>query len=67
MLTGRIRYRIGWRGKLVLQVEHSTGVLAVDGPHTGKVCGPYFGWRDATIEDMQDPIIHQGEHGLRRL
>lgn len=38
-LTGRVRYRAGAFGKLVLQVEHAHH---------------YREWRDATLGDMQE-------------
>ncbi|NOV15887.1 hypothetical protein E5S70_07275 [Ensifer adhaerens] len=54
-LTGRYRYRLGWFGRLVLQVEQS--YRAVD---YGKRPQPGVDrtfearrWRDATIEDIQ--------------
>lgn len=59
MLTGKTRYRIGWRKKLVLQVEHSYGQRITAGERRGQIAGPYFGWRDATCEDMQ--AIERGE------
>lgn len=40
MLTGVIRYRTSWRGKLILQVEYEF-------PHQG-----HFRWRDATERDV---------------
>ena len=55
MLTGRTRYRIGWRKKLVMQVEF-WGVSAAGG---WIVSGYSRQWRDATIEDMQ--AIERGE------
>lgn len=39
MLTGKTRYRTGWFGKLILQVE-------VRGKHS------MFYWRDAKVEDL---------------
>lgn len=55
MLTGRTRYRIGFRKKLVLQVEYWGGVFR------GRYVPTDYGrlWRDATIEDMQ--AIERGE------
>lgn len=55
MLTGRTRYRIGFRKKLVMQVEY-WGAVSRGGwllPRQGQQ------WRDATIEDMQ--AIERGE------
>lgn len=51
-LTGKTRHRLGWRGRLVLQVERAelratAGGWLATRPHTVKV------WRDATIEDLQ--------------
>lgn len=56
MLTGRTRYRIGFRKKLVLQVEVWYRPFARN-PCTKTT--PYGAWRDATIEDMQQ--IQRGE------
>ena len=60
MLTGKVRYRIGWRKRLVLQVEYTT--MAAGGP--GWVINPGLvnQWRDATLEDMQ--AIAGGEQGM---
>lgn len=52
MLTGKKRYRIGWRGKVILQVEYShyycrdlNGSGYYDEGNTTH-------WRDATAEDL---------------
>lgn len=71
-LTGKYRYRLGWRGKLVLQVEIET--KAID---FSKVLSPWVDrmikvrrFRDARIEDMTtlpgvvlDFQPHQGTGG----
>lgn len=55
MLTGKTRYRVGWRKKLVLQVEHAN---PLPWPHGFHYPG-HVGWRDAAVEDMQ--AISRGE------
>lgn len=52
-LTGRTRYRVGWFGKLVLQVEYATREAhpgtqgrGTDWKWTGRA------WRDARCEDF---------------
>lgn len=55
MLTGLTRYRIGFRKKLVIQVEYWGGVYR--GRYTPLDHDRL--WRDATIEDMQ--TIERGE------
>lgn len=55
MLTGRTRYRIGFRKKLVLQVSYWAYPwqfpVVIRDPFTPKPAGEY--WRDGTVEDMQ--------------
>lgn len=54
-LTGKRRHRMGWRKKLVLQVE-ITYYLYTWQDH-GKPYGDEswrFAWRDATINDISD-------------
>lgn len=53
-LTGQTRYRSGWRGKLILQVEYSCH-------HIKDLNGSgYYDdwstrhWRDATIQDLSE-------------
>ena len=57
-LTGKTRYRLGWRGRLVLQVECSERRAMAGGVvprlHTVTV------WHDATVEDMQ--VLLQDGH-----
>lgn len=50
-LTGRTRYRLGWRGRLILQVEHATHHRQSSG---WVVYPPYMisEWRDATVADL---------------
>lgn len=50
--TGKQRYRLGWRGRLVLQVEVAERTGHTDGPNfvwTGQTAA----WRDATVYDLQ--------------
>lgn len=55
MLTGRTRYRIGFRKKLVMQVSYWAYPwqfpVRIHNPFTPTPAGEY--WRDATVEDMQ--------------
>ncbi|MBV2181694.1 MAG: hypothetical protein KUL86_10745 [Castellaniella sp.] len=50
-LTGKTRYRLGWRGRLVLQVEYR----ACRPGNMYTITPPYLVryWRDATVEDLQ--------------
>lgn len=55
-LTGQQRFRVGWFGKLILQVEYVEQFAAQPCPHTfdmppwdGKT---QTGWRDARLEDI---------------
>lgn len=48
-LTGKTRYRVGWRKRLVLQVQE---VRTFPTPY-GDV-ERYLYWVDATIEDLQE-------------
>lgn len=53
MITGKTRYRQGWRGKIILQVEESMGDVA------------WFlkqKWRDATFIDVMS--IERGDFKL---
>ena len=60
-LTGETRYRSGWRGKLILQVEE-TGIQYEN-------CGAYVDsarvryWRDAKVDDLSDLIGRQALKG----
>lgn len=66
MLTGRTRYRIGFRKKLVMQVEEWVYPLA---RYAITLVEPYSRWRDATLEDMQAIArgdIHADKPGPRR-
>lgn len=46
-LTGNIRYRTTWRGKMILQVEESLSASRYpDDTYE------YTAWRDATVSDM---------------
>ena len=44
MLTGRIGYRVNWRGKIIVQVEHDR--LAWPPGHSGVF------WEDATLNEL---------------
>ena len=44
MLTGRIGYRMGWFGKIIVQVEHDR--LAYPPGHSGMF------WEDATVNQL---------------
>ena len=51
-LTGKKRYRLGFGGKVILQVESSDRMTdPIDYSHTGP---EYTYWRDATIEDITE-------------
>lgn len=52
-LTGRVRFRTTWRGKLILQVEYK---VATDGPGSW-----YHRWRDATTKDYDITGKLQGD------
>lgn len=60
-LTGKTRYRLGWRGRLVLQVEYRAhryvSRYAVPSPWA---MGLARYWRDATVEDLQ--ALYQDDH-----
>lgn len=60
-LTGRVRYRKGWRGRVVLQVEVERRYIC---PFSRLVSSPRLVWRDAKIEDMTElvgiPPIREG-------
>jgi len=49
-LTGRTRYRRGWFGRLILQVEE-TGCL-FDPRGGGSYSPDYTRWRDAKVDDL---------------
>lgn len=57
-LTGKTRYRLSWRGRLVLQVEYRArryvSRYAVPPPWALDLARY---WRDATVEDLQ--ILHE--------
>ncbi|MDL2401265.1 hypothetical protein [Rhizobium mayense] len=62
-LTGRYRYRIGWRGTLVLQVEEEYDVyrslFSRRQPGNDSVKETERNWRDARVEDLplQSPTL----------
>jgi hypothetical protein len=51
-LTGKRRHRIGWRGKLVLQVEQNVNFLSNGGNCIEVEPGTI--WRDATVSDVTE-------------
>lgn len=63
MLTGKTRYRVGWRKKLVLQVQYSYGTRA---NFSGELLGPHYQWRDATNSDLfeLDKLERHHERGV---
>ncbi|MCE9567405.1 MAG: hypothetical protein K8U57_35845 [Planctomycetes bacterium] len=62
-LTGKTRVRIGWRGRLILQVQetyqYSTGGDSLLRPHTG------YRWRDAKVTDL--PVFRENGGMVREL
>lgn len=48
-LTGRTRHRVGWFGKLILQVEYWEERWASDGFGSDEL---FVCWRDARVEDV---------------
>lgn len=59
-LTGRIRHRVGWFGKMILQVEveHPNPLYPKaprPGPYDPWANGSHKFWRDATWEDEWMP------------
>lgn len=50
-LTGKVRHRLSWWKKLILQVEISIEVSKH--PGASGVVHRYLEWRDATFEDLQ--------------
>lgn len=52
MLTGKTKYRVGWRGRLILQVEEAWTTL-IDLNGSGYYDeGHHTRWRDATAADL---------------
>jgi len=51
MLTGQTRYRLGWRKKMVLQVEHWCRSSSYPNPFTRTYSARWF---DATYQDVID-------------
>lgn len=47
-LTGKVRHRTNWRGKLILQVEEEFNTDG-DWPSPSRT---YTEWRDATVSDV---------------
>ena len=52
-LTGAWRYRITWRGKLILQVQEKFLRMYDLGGSGHFDESDYYRWRDATIHDVQ--------------
>lgn len=51
-LTGKRRYRIGFGGRLILQVEFTDRIIdPIDYTRSGPA---YTYWRDATLEDITE-------------
>lgn len=48
--TGKVRYRVGWFGKLILQVEEQYQTYCHEGG--GSYSPEFKGWRDAKVEDL---------------
>lgn len=60
-LTGKTRYRSGWRGKLILQVEETSVQLENCGAYVDIARVRY--WRDAKTEDLAFVMDHQAMKG----
>jgi hypothetical protein len=50
-LTGRTRYRLGWFGKVILQVEEACITAGPGRPQPGRDFVRYS-WRDARLTDV---------------
>lgn len=48
----KTRYRVNWRGKLILQVQYEYNVYGYFGD-----IDTYTAWRDATVEDVTEGIV----------
>ena len=56
-LTGNRRYRSGWGGKLILQLEYSYRYMpAYVRPNPAHIATETR-WRDATIDDLLDGAV----------
>jgi hypothetical protein len=56
-LTGRIRFRSNWRGKLILQVECSTADPPLEMSGVGQIVNiPTHYWRDGKAIDLNPAI-----------
>lgn len=53
-LTGRRRYRKGWRGRLVLQVEKVQHYVDVEPMDMSTTAWDVVEWRDAKVEDLTE-------------
>lgn len=60
-LTGRIRPRITWRGKLIMQVEECHQRLNDWEPSLDPQARPIYKWRDATVFDYIGSAIAKME------
>lgn len=56
MLTGRTGWRMGWRKKLIMQVEYWAIPFSMD---PFRKVSPVREWRDATIMDLQ--VVERGD------
>ena len=52
MLTGSTRYRTGWFGKVILQVQESITIDEDVGYGLGTHSSQYLHWRDAVPNDI---------------
>lgn len=53
-LTQRVRYRLGFRERLVLQVEEKIDSTVSSSPYDRRPGGSWTQWRDATVIDLQE-------------
>jgi hypothetical protein len=56
-MTGRVRFRQGWTGALVLQVEYTVEHLENAGGSLEFTTVPT--WRDATVQDLTSPRLRE--------
>ena len=49
-LTGKIRYRISWNKKIIVQVQHTYKLMGLFEINQKE----YYEWRDATFNDFQE-------------
>ncbi len=61
MLTGRTRFRTGWLGKLILQVEYKYDVVHYNLDYHdcgGDDLSSTIRWRDAKISDLNISLLN---------